>query len=80
MRLAFSICTSLEPEILLLDEWLSVGDVDFQEKATERLTKLINEVSIVVIASHSLTLLRNTCTDIIHLEDGTIDFVEKVSK
>ena len=80
VRLAFSICTCVEPEILLLDEWLSVGDVEFQKKVSNRLGKLINDVSIVVIASHSLPLLRSICTEIIHMEAGSINHLENVSK
>ena len=80
VRLAFSICTCMEPEILLLDEWLSVGDKDFQKKATARLKQLISNVSIVVITSHSLSLLRSICTEIVYLKDGEIAQVEKVVK
>jgi len=80
VRLAFSICTCIEPEILLLDEWLSVGDAEFQKKVSDHLGELIKDVSIVVIASHSLSLLRSICTEIIHLEAGSINHLESVRK
>jgi len=80
VRLAFSLCTCIEPDIILLDEWLSVGDAEFQEKASARLKEFISGVSIVVIASHSLSLLRSVCTKIVYLQNGKINRVEKVSK
>lgn len=76
VRLAFSICTSTSPQILLLDEWLSVGDENFQVKAAQRLNQLIKDVSIVVIASHSLPLLRSIASKIIFLENGSVKHIE----
>ena len=72
VRLAFSVSTAVSPDILLLDEWLSVGDVEFQEKAKQRLQSMIERSSILVLASHSLDLLRGVCTRILHLEHGCI--------
>ena len=48
MRLAFAIATSIQPDILLMDEWLSVGDSDFHKKATARLNKLIDTAGILI--------------------------------
>ncbi|MFJ3157101.1 ABC transporter ATP-binding protein [Pseudomonas protegens] len=72
MRLAFAISTSVGSDILLMDEWLSVGDEDFKAQATERLTHLFNRAAIVVIASHDTALLARTCTRILHVEHGKI--------
>ena len=70
LRLAFSVSTVMAPDILLLDEWLSVGDDEFQKKATMRLEELIEATSILVIASHSIELLERTCTKIYIMEKG----------
>ena len=72
MRLAFSIATSINPDILLMDEWLSVGDASFNEKASARLRDLISSASILVIASHSPDSISNICTRVIMLEGGRI--------
>lgn len=72
MRLAFSVSTMISPDILLMDEWLSVGDLSFQKKAELRLTSLIERANILVIASHSRALLENCCTRILWLEHGKL--------
>lgn len=72
MRLAFAVSTMISPEILLMDEWLSVGDKEFNEKAEKRLTSLIENSNILVIASHSRALIENCCTRVIWLENGRI--------
>lgn len=80
MRLAFAISTTVSSDILLMDEWLSVGDDDFREKAAERLNHLINRAAIVVIASHDKGLLARTCTRILHVEHGKIIREETVNQ
>jgi len=72
LRLAFAISTSVEADILLMDEWLSVGDADFKVKATDRLNSLLASASIVVIASHDTHLLNQICTRVIRLDRGRI--------
>ena len=79
MRLAFSIATSVPSDILLLDEWLSVGDESFALKASTRMKQLTSDASIMVIASHSIDLLKSTCTRLVHLQNGTIVKEEKIS-
>ena len=79
MRLAFAIATSVEAEIILMDEWLSVGDVDFFSKAKERLNKMVNKARLVVIASHDHGLILNQCNLIIQLEHGKISKMDRVS-
>lgn len=72
LRLAFAVSTVLKPEILLMDEWLSVGDESFKSKAEERLTSLVDSAKILVIASHSRKLIEQTCTRAIWLEHGQV--------
>jgi lipopolysaccharide transport system ATP-binding protein len=72
MRLAFAIATALRPEILLLDEWLSVGDEGFRAKAEQRLTNMIESTRILVLASHSKDLILDTCNRVLWLEHGRI--------
>lgn len=72
MRLAFAVSTMISPDILLMDEWLSVGDQEFQNKAEERLNKLIERANILVLASHSRQLIERCCSRVIWLEHGSI--------
>ena len=72
LRLAFAVSTMLRPEILLMDEWLSVGDKNFTHKAQDRLKKLVDATNILVIATHSRDLILNTCNRAIWLEHGKI--------
>jgi lipopolysaccharide transport system ATP-binding protein len=72
LRLAFSVCTASSPEILLMDEWLSVGDAAFVERAEARMRDVVTGAGIVVLASHSLDLLRHVCTKAVLLEHGRV--------
>jgi lipopolysaccharide transport system ATP-binding protein len=72
MRLAFAVSTMINPDVLLMDEWLSVGDEKFQGKAEKRLTSLIERSNILVIASHSRSLIERCCTRVVWLEHGQI--------
>jgi len=72
LRLAFAVSTSVDADILIMDEWLSVGDAAFNQKASERLNKLVEKAPILVIASHSPELLAKVCTKVIRLEHGKI--------
>jgi lipopolysaccharide transport system ATP-binding protein len=72
LRLAFAVSTIVRPEILLMDEWLSVGDESFKQKAEERLAQLVSSTKILVIASHSRELITSTCNRVIWLEHGQI--------
>ncbi len=72
LRLAFAVSTMLQPEILLMDEWLSVGDKNFKQKAEERLKRVIDATNILVIATHSRDLVLRTCTRVLWLEHGRI--------
>lgn len=72
LRLAFAVSTVVSPEIILMDEWLSVGDEAFRHKAESRLRGLIDKSEILVIASHSKELLKDICSRGIWLEHGKI--------
>jgi lipopolysaccharide transport system ATP-binding protein len=72
MRLAFSIATLQQPEILVMDEWLTVGDAEFQEKAQQRLGEIVKKTSILVIATHSPPLVEQVCNRMIKLERGVL--------
>ena len=72
MRLAFAVSTMIKPDILLMDEWLSVGDQGFQNKAEKRLSELVNRSNILVIATHSRDLVEKCCERAIWLEHGKI--------
>lgn len=72
LRLAFSVSTAVNPEILLMDEWLSVGDADFRGKAEARLSGLVAKTRILVIASHSRELIEQVCNRAIWVEHGAV--------
>lgn len=72
LRLAFSIVTCVNPDILLMDEWLSVGDADFVKKAENRLMQMVSKASILVIASHNAAVIEKLCNVRVTLEHGRI--------
>ncbi|WP_109078718.1 ABC transporter ATP-binding protein [Aggregatibacter kilianii] len=72
LRLAFSISTVTHPEILLMDEWISVGDEQFKEKAEKRLGAFVDRAGILVMATHDHQLAKRICNKHIHLEHGVI--------
>lgn len=69
-RLAFAIATTMDPEILLMDEWIGAGDASFQKKATDRMNALADRAGIIVLASHSEELLAKSCNKRLELEKG----------
>lgn len=70
MRLAFAIVTAVRTDILLMDEWLSVGDSHFQRQAEARLRDFVSSAGILVLASHSPGLIQRECNMILRLEHG----------
>ena len=72
MRLIFSIATAFDPEILILDEWLSAGDAAFRDKATARMEEFVEKAGILVLASHSRKLILDNCDKAIWMDDGHI--------
>lgn len=71
-RLGFSICTAVSPDILILDEILSVGDARFQEKSEKRLTDMMNENMTVLFVTHSLEQARKICGKAMILDHGKL--------
>lgn len=72
-KLAFAITSSLETDIILVDEVLSVGDEHFQKKSLARMEELINDKNrTVVIVSHNITTLKKLCNRVLWLNDGEI--------
>ena len=67
LRLAFAVSTMITPDVLLMDEWLSVGDQSFQQKAETRLNQLIARSNILVIATHSRQLIENVVIELFGL-------------
>ncbi len=71
-KLAFSIATIVDPEILIVDEILSVGDIKFQEKSKKKMMELINGGTTVLYVSHSLESIKELCTKAIWIEHGKL--------
>lgn len=71
-RLAFSVACIVEPEILIVDEILSVGDADFQEKSRARMMELMTGGTTVFFVSHSLKQIREMCNKVLWLEHGKV--------
>jgi lipopolysaccharide transport system ATP-binding protein len=72
LRLAFAVSTSIRPQILVMDEWLSTGDEDFRERAEKRMNEVVHATEILVLASHTRELIESTCNRVIWLEHGHI--------
>ncbi len=70
VRLAFSIATAVDPEILLIDEVLSVGDLSFQQKARQRMREMIDRARLLILVSHDLVSLGQTCNQALWLDHG----------
>lgn len=73
-RLAFTIATSVHPEILLLDEMLSAGDIRFLDKANARINRLLDQSQILVLVSHDLALVERLARRVLILDKGQICF------
>lgn len=79
-RLAFSVACIVEPEILIVDEILSVGDADFQEKSRARMMELMTGGTTVFFVSHSLKQIREMCNKVVWLEHGKIQAIGKTEE
>lgn len=71
-RLAFSVATIVEPEILIVDEILSVGDIAFQAKSEAKMLSMINGGTTVLYVSHSIDSIRNLCDKVVWIEHGVV--------
>ena len=72
MRLAFAIATEVDPDVLLVDEILSVGDAEFQVKCDERLGRFRQDGKTIVLVTHDLGLVKRICTRVILLDHGCL--------
>lgn len=75
MRLAFSIATLVEPEILIVDEILSVGDAAFKKKSGKRMQEMMSGGTTVFMVSHDITQIREMCTKVVWLEHGNVKMI-----
>lgn len=80
LRLAFSITTAIRSDILLLDEWLGAGDAAFLQKARARMKEMVEDASILVLATHNLGLMRSQCRQAMVLEEGRIEFLGDIDE
>jgi len=71
-RLAFSVASVVNPEILIVDEILSVGDANFQEKSHRRMLELMGGGTTVLFVSHNLAQIREMCNRVVWLEHGQV--------
>jgi len=71
-KLAFSIATIVEPEILIVDEILSVGDLRFQEKSKNKMMEMIKGGTTVLYVSHSLESIKDLCNKVVWLDHGQV--------
>lgn len=72
MRLAFAIATAIDPEVLLVDEVLGVGDLAFQKKARARVEEMMQSARLMVMVSHDLNAIETMCNRAIWLQHGTV--------
>lgn len=79
-RLGFAISASIEPDILLLDELLGVGDVAFKEKSQKKIRELMNKAKTVVIVTHEPNFVKEYCTKAIWINQGRVAEIGKPDK
>lgn len=80
MRLAFSIATVVNPDILIVDEILAVGDEAFQQKSKERMKRLMSGGTTVLFVSHTLEQIREMCDRVLWLDHGKIRMLDSTEK
>ena len=71
-RLAFSVATVVDPEILIVDEILSVGDLNFQKKSENKMRSMITGGTTVLYVSHSIESIKSLCDRVVWLEHGKV--------
>jgi lipopolysaccharide transport system ATP-binding protein len=79
-RLAFAVATSVQADVLLMDEWIAVGDAQFQKLAHKRLLDLVERAGILVLASHEADLLRLYCNKVMRMDGGVASPVVDIRK
>lgn len=78
LRLAFSVSTMIEPDILLLDEWIGTGDASFRSKVKNRMDNLVEKSRGLVLATHNTSLMKELCTHGLYLKKGKVAFYGSV--
>lgn len=73
-RLMFAVATELDPDILVLDEWLGAGDAAFREKAGDRMENFVQRAKTVVLGTHDIELVRRVCNKVCLLDSGVVKF------
>lgn len=79
-KLGFSIATVVNPDILIIDEILSVGDVKFQKKSSDKIKSLMGSGTTVLLVSHSIQQIRNLCDKALWIEHGKVVAYDEVNK
>ena len=79
-RLGFSIATVVQPDILIVDEVLSVGDYRFQEKCEKRINKMIKQGVTIILVSHSIDVIKRLCTKVVWLDHEQIKDIGAIDK
>ena len=79
LRLTFAVATCIEPEILLMDEWIVAGDTHFLNKAHARIDSFLNKASVLVLASHSLETCSTWCNKGLWLDRGEVRALGPIS-
>jgi lipopolysaccharide transport system ATP-binding protein len=80
VRLAFAVAAHLDPDILIVDEVLAVGDADFQKKCLGRMKDVAGQGRTVLFVSHSALAIKNLCTKALFLQDGQLEYMGDVDK
>lgn len=80
MRLGFAISTATQHDIMILDEWIGTGDAAFMERAKERMMSRVGGSKIVILATHSLALIRQVCNRAILIDRGRVKSIGSISK
>lgn len=79
-RLGFAIATMVQPDILIVDEVLSVGDYKFQKKCEDRIQAMLDKGVTVVLVSHDINMIENLCTKVVWLEHGYLKDIGPTAK
>jgi ABC-2 type transport system ATP-binding protein/lipopolysaccharide transport system ATP-binding protein len=74
LRLAFAICTSVEADVVLMDEVIAIGDARFMSRANERLQTFVSRFGTIVLTSHSIEFVTSMCQRVVVLSHGRIVF------
>ena len=79
-RVAFSVATVVKPDILIVDEILSVGDFRFQEKCNERIYEMMQGNTTVILVSHQMEQIEKICKNVLWLDHGHVKMVGKMQE